>query len=89
MRETQIEINLVKAVKQIGGKCWKLVSPGMRGVPDRICLLPGGRAVFVETKAPGKRLEPLQEKRRDELRALGFKVYKIDSKEQANEISTP
>ena len=89
MRETQIEINLVKAVKQIGGKCWKLVSPGMRGVPDRICLLPGGRAVFVETKAPGKRLEPLQEKRRDELGALGFKVYKIDSKEQANEISTP
>ena len=57
----------------------KFISPGHAGVPDRIVLLPNGNAVFVELKAPGKPLRPLQLKRKKQLENLGFKVYIIDS----------
>jgi len=88
MKESQIEKKLKDKVEAIGGKCMKFVSPGMRGVPDRICLFPGGQVVFVETKAPGEKPRPLQKKRHDELKQLGFKVLIIDSEEKINEIST-
>jgi len=87
MRELQIEKKLKNKIEAIGGKCMKFVSPGMSGVPDRICLFPGGRVIFIETKAPGGRLRPLQRKRHQELRKLGFKVLLIDSEEKINEIS--
>ncbi len=60
----------------------KFVSPGMAGIPDRLVLLPEGRIYFVELKAPGKNLRPLQVKRKRQLEALGFKVYVIDSYEK-------
>ena len=60
----------------------KFVSPGMAGVPDRMVILPAGRCAFVELKAPGKQLRPLQALRKKQLGALGFKVYCIDSIEQ-------
>ena len=50
----------------------------MNGVPDRIVLLPGGRIAFVELKAPGKNLRPLQLKRKRQLERLGFSVYVVD-----------
>ena len=53
MRENEIEAKLVKAVKDVGGVCWKFTSPGTAGVPDRIVLMPSGRIGFVEVKAPG------------------------------------
>jgi len=81
MRESTLERRLVREVKRIGGRAPKWVSPGNRGVPDRIILLPGGRTVFVEMKAPGKPLDPLQEKWVRTLRKLGHEVYKIDSDE--------
>ena len=42
-------------------------------------LLPGKEVIFVELKAPEERLRPLQLKRKEQLRKLGFKVYVIDS----------
>lgn len=87
MRESLIEKKLKKRIELFGGKCLKFVSPGLSGVPDRICIFPGGKIFFVETKATGKNLRPLQEKRRKELQAFGFKVYVIDSEEQINEIT--
>jgi hypothetical protein len=81
MRESTLEQRLVREVERIGGRAPKWVSPGNRGVPDRIIILPGGRTVFVEMKAPGKRLKPLQEKWARELRQLGHQVYVIDSHE--------
>ena len=79
MLENQIERQLKREIEKRGGKALKFTSPGTRGVPDRLVLLPGGRAVFVELKAPGEQLKPLQEKRAKELQILGFKVYRIDS----------
>ncbi|GIP38321.1 nuclease [Paenibacillus sp. J31TS4] len=86
MRESAIERKLVNHIRQQGGKCWKWESPGTAGVPDRICLLPGGRVVFVEVKAPGEKPRPLQVKRHEELKVLGFDVRVIDSEEAIHEI---
>ena len=82
MRERQIEQRLTQAVRKHQGLCPKWVSPGLDGVPDRIILLPGGRIAFAELKAPGKPLRPLQQRRKVQLEALGFRVYAIDNQEQ-------
>lgn len=79
MREVQIEIRLKEKVERIGGLSLKFISPGTAGVPDRLVLLPGKEIYFVELKAPGKQLRPLQLKRKKQLEDLGFKVYVIDS----------
>lgn len=78
MKESVIERHLALSVKKMGGMAVKFVSPGLDGVPDRIVLLPGRKMAFVELKAPGKKLRPLQEKRRRQLMALGFPVYVLD-----------
>ena len=62
MREKLIEQKLIKAVKDIGGIALKIVSPGFDGMPDRLILLPDKKIAFVEVKALGKTLRPLQEK---------------------------
>lgn len=82
MRENVIERHLAVSAKKMGGMAVKFVSPGLDGVPDRIVLLPGRKIAFVELKAPGKKLRPLQEKRKRQLEALGFPVYVIDDMEQ-------
>ena len=82
VQEKYIEQKLVKAVKDMGGIAPKFVSPGLDGMPDRLVLLPMGRIAFVELKAPGKKMRPLQVKRKRQLEALGFLVYCIDGLEQ-------
>ena len=93
MREKTVEIQLTHAVKLMGGIAVKFVSPSWAGIPDRLVLLPHGHMAFVELKAPGKHLRPLQEKRKRQFEALGFRVFVIDSPEQIggmlDEISTP
>ena len=86
MTEKQIEQKLVKAVKAKGGLAPKYVSPGFDGVPDRIVLLPRGRIAFIELKAKGRKMRPLQVRRKRQLESLGFSVYCIDSPEQIGEI---
>ena len=80
--ERDIEQKLVKAVKAKGGLAPKFVSPGFDGVPDRIVLLPRGRITFIELKAKGRKMRPLQVRRKRQLESLGFSVYCIDSPEQ-------
>ena len=82
MLERAIEQRLVEAVRKAGGLCPKFVSPGWDGVPNRIVLLPGGKLGFVELKAPGQKLRPLQRRRREQLERLGFRVFVIDGVEQ-------
>lgn len=81
MRERNIERKLVTEVKKRGGLAIKFTSPSLDGVPDRLLLFPGGITAFVELKAPGKSLRPLQQKRAKEITTLGFKVYVVDNKE--------
>lgn len=81
MRESVIERKLVTEVKKRGGLAVKFVSPGLDGVPDRLVLFPGGKIAFVELKAPGKNMRPIQERRARQLTALGFRVYCVDNNE--------
>lgn len=93
MSEKKIEQALVSAIKAQGGVCWKFVSPGTAGVPDRIILMPMGRIAFVEVKSPGERPRKLQLARHSLLRRLGFRTFVLDNPEQIggilDEIQTP
>lgn len=82
MRERDIERRLVKESIHRKGVALKFVSPGCIGVPDRIVMMPGGKMGFVELKAPGKKLRPIQERRIKQMRKLGFKVFVVDGMEQ-------
>ena len=84
MLERDIEAALVRRVKSLGGTCEKFTSPGRRSVPDRIITLPGGRVIFAECKAPGKKPTELQAKDHERRRALGCDVRVIDSPEAAD-----
>lgn len=81
VRERTIETRFVNEVKKHGGLALKWVSPGQSGVPDRIVLTPDGRTIFVELKAPGKQLRPLQVKWMQRLLGMNHKHYTIDSYE--------
>ena len=59
-RESEIEKYFVWTVERMGGTAYKWRSPNHRGVSDRIACLPDGSVWFVELKAPGGRLAPLQ-----------------------------
>ena len=86
MREKTIEEKFKERAKKEGYLAWKFISIGNDGVPDRIVLMPGARVYFVEVKAPGKELRPLQRKRKRELERLGFKVFVLDAIEKIDEI---
>ena len=85
MRESTVEKHFREKVEGLGGIAYKFTSPGRRGVPDRMAVLPGGRIFWVELKAPGKKAEPHQLREHKRLRALGFQVDVIDSKEGVDE----
>lgn len=53
--EAALERRFAAAVLRRGGMVVKL-APTVRGLPDRLVLLPGGRIELVELKAPGGRL---------------------------------
>lgn len=81
VREDVIERHLVNEVKKAGGIAYKFVSPGRRAVPDRLVLLPGGKIIFVECKAPGEKPRPDQLREHARLFALGHQVVVLDSKD--------
>ena len=74
MKESAIEARLVRMVRELGGLCFKFVSPGNPGVPDRLIILPGGRVVFVELKTEVGRLANIQKWQLDEMRKRGADV---------------
>ena len=78
MKEKELEEKFRDAVWRAGGRAFKFVSPGNAGVPDRLVVLPGGKAGFVELKAPGKRLRPDQELQIRKLKNMGFVAMVLD-----------
>lgn len=79
LSERQIERRLVMETEKLGGKAVKFVSPSYAGMPDRLVLLRDGKMGFVEVKAPGKKPRPLQLRRHDMLRRMGYQVFVLDS----------
>ena len=96
MRERDIEAHLVKRVKELGGECRKVQWVGRLGAPDRLVMLPRGRAssgsfsacstLWVELKAPGAKPRPSQVREHERMRAMGQCVVVIDSIEGVEEL---
>jgi len=84
MRERDIEAYLRVKVKALGGTAYKFVSPGHAGVADRLVLLPGGVVWFIEVKAPGGRLSPLQVLFARRMAELGMQYRTIWSREDVD-----
>lgn len=89
MLESSIEAQLRRRIKSEvrGALCLKFVSPGYTGVPDRLILLPNGRVVFAELKAPKKTERPRQRFVQSRLRKMGFIVFSsVDSREKVDAV---
>ena len=75
--EAEVEAILRQEVKRHDGHAYKFVSPGTRGVPDRIVCLPHGAVVFVELKKHGGKPRPDQVVQICKLRRLGQTVHVV------------
>lgn len=85
--EKATEKYLRDEIRKIGGTAYKFVSPGQRGVPDRLVILPSGRIFFVELKSEGKESSVQQKRQQEKLRSLGCTVYSdIDTKAKVREV---
>ena len=83
--EKYIEKKFCESIKRMGGIAVKLLST-ITGLPDRLCLLPGGCLFFAELKTTKKKAEARQKLVHRQIRALGFEVYVVDSIEEAERI---
>ena len=92
IREKDVEKYLKRKVTSwLGGKAYKYTSPARRSVPDDILLwIPigtsRGRLVFVECKAPGKKLTDLQALEAGRLMGLGQLVFMVDTYEAVDDL---
>ena len=86
MLEKEIESYLRRKIEAEipGSLCWKFVSPGHDGVPDRIVMLPSGRVVFVELKREGQKRRPRQVACARKMEQAGQVVVGCDSLESAD-----
>lgn len=85
--EKVVEAYLRKRVKQIGGKCIKMVPTYENGIPDRQVLYKG-LTVFVELKKEKENPRPLQVAYMNELEAQGFQTRIIRTKEEVEQLIT-
>ena len=76
-----MEAKLRRRMLKLGGQCYKWVSPGNNGVPDRIVLY-SGSVYFVEMKFGNNPQSPNQLLKERELNKQGFPVYVLASEEQ-------
>lgn len=85
--ERDVEAHLVRVVEKAGGRCVKFSPDSMRGMPDRVVMLPGGVLIWVELKKPrGGKLSEIQKHRHKELRALGQRVEVVWSVQDADNL---
>lgn len=87
MLERDIEAYLVKRCKEIGALADKFTSPQRRSVPDRLITF-GGRVLFVELKATGKKPTEAQVRDHERRRAAGAEAVWLDSCEAVDAVCT-
>jgi hypothetical protein len=77
MRESTIERAVCAYAKSRGCLVLKLSGPNQKGQPDRM-FIRGGRVLFIEFKAPGKKPTALQMKWIADLFLQGMSAYSCD-----------
>lgn len=83
--ETKIEDEAVRQAAALGVRSLKLTLYGDSGWPDRVFLIPGGRPLWIEFKAPGEGPDPLQSVRHAFLEYMGYDIEVHDTVEGAVE----
>lgn len=81
--EGQVEDYLVEQAEERGYICYKWVSPGRRGVPDRI-LIGNGHVIFIELKSSVGRLSKSQQLMIPRLQKHGADVRVIRSRSEVD-----
>lgn len=84
-RESKVEKDIRVFAERRGWWVAKFVSPGKRGVPDRI-FIRAGVVVFIEVKRPGEEPTRQQLKRHREMREHGATVHTVDNFADATRI---
>jgi hypothetical protein len=85
MRESEIERYLVNQFQTAGAQVRKLQYVGRNGAPDRMIMF-RRNVIFIELKAPGKKLRPDQQREFMRMKSQGIRVYKVDSKEAVDNL---
>lgn len=85
-REKCLERELALRVRKSGGWSIKILSTHVSGLPDRLCMMPGGKLFFAEIKTTGEKPRKIQLHMHKKIRALGFRVEVIDRSKQITEI---
>jgi hypothetical protein len=84
--EKLLETKLKNGTEKMGGWCIKMLSTHLTGLPDRVCLFPGGIIFFAEIKTTKKKAKKIQILVHHKIRKLGFDVHLIDTSAQINQI---
>jgi VRR-NUC domain len=80
--EKNLQRSCIRYATSLGALCVKLSALGRygnAGFPDYLIILPNGRVLFVEFKAPNGALTKLQEHWQAKLRAAHQQVHTVDS----------
>lgn len=88
MRENTVEAIFARRVKDLGGISYKF-APVCAGNPDRIVLMPEGWVGFVELKAKGGELSPIQRLWHARAAALGTQVQVVEGAVEARTWEPP
>ena len=71
MTEQEYQSKVIKQMTKQGFYCLKLIKTNKNGIPDILCIKPN-KVLFIEVKAFGGVVSPLQKYRINELKNNGF-----------------
>lgn len=86
VKENVIETYLVRRVREEFPTAEIRKFEIQKGDPDRLFLLPGARAIFVECKRPGESPRPDQFRALARLQNLGFEACWVSTKEEVDKL---
>lgn len=80
MSEKSIERYLVGECEKRGWLCLKYSNMTEAGYPDRLIVMDGGLTAWCELKSAGRQMRPIQQRRYEQLTAMGHIVNVCDSR---------
>lgn len=85
MLEKEIEKKVNTHARETGWLQYKWVSPGQRGIPDRLYFM-RGCCLCIEFKSLGNKATALQDKEMRKLRKAGIPCYVIDNVTEGKDV---
>lgn len=85
MAEKHVEAYAKRKIEALGGMCMKFVSPGRKGVPDRLIVSMSGLVYFLELKWGKNGTSAAQDKFYKDMQLRGITVYYAKTKQEIDE----